>query len=453
MFDVTIIGAGFAGLSAAVDLASRGVRVIVLETRQQLGGRATAFIDRFSGESVDNGQHVLFGCCRKTFRFLSMIGSTSHVQLQHDLDVMLVDSDGQRTRFRCPPAPPPLNLLGAVLDWEALTLRDRLSALRIIHPVWRARRRFKNNDFVVQASSEETVEDWLVRNGQTPRLRELLWNPLAYAALNQSPSHAASPMFTRVLAELLGPHQQDSAIGIPSRPLDQLYTEPARTFIETHGGEVRVGAPAQVMLNAGTVSGVRVRGEKLLSRVVISAVPWFSLSSLFPNPTECPLSLGSVLNAASAMSPSPIVTVNLWFDRPSLATPFVGLLGRTMHWVFDKSAVFGVNSSHLSLVSSGADFLVSRSNAELISIAKQDLIDSLPETRDARLIHAMVVREKRATFSLAIGQPKRPGTKTAISGFYLAGDWTDTGLPGTIESAVVSGYYAAEAALESLSRI
>ena len=451
MFDVIVIGAGFAGLSAAVDLSSRGARVLVLETKPQLGGRATTFRDRASGELVDNGQHVLFGCYRQTFRFLSTIGAERDIRLQRDLDVVFVDPRGRRTRLRCPPAPPPLNLLGAVLDWEALTLRDRISVLRIARPVWLARRQARGDDVVIAASPGETVENWLIRNGQTRRLRELLWEPLALAALNQSPRHAAAPTFARVLAELLGFHQQAAAVGIPARPLDRLYAEPARRFIETHGGEVRVGTPARVTLNAGVANGADVRGEQLRSRAVISAVPWFSLASLFPDPTERPVSLVPILVAAAAMTPSPIVTVNLWFDRLSLDAPFVGLPGRTMHWVFDKGFAFGADTSNVSLVSSGADPLVSLSNDELVVIARRELLDALPETRRARLTHATVVREKRATFSLAPGQPGRPGTKTPIPGFYLAGDWIDTGLPGTIESAVTSGYWAAAAALGALS--
>ena len=451
MYDVIVIGAGFAGLSAAVELCSRGMRVLVLEARPQLGGRATAFRDRVTGELVDNGQHVLFGCYRQTFRFLSAIGADRDVRLQRDLDVVLVDRDGRRTRLRCPPAPPPLNLLGAVLEWEALALRDRISVLRIARPVRLAQRQARGDDTVIAASPGETVENWLIRNGQTRRLRELLWEPLALAALNQSPRHAAAPVFTRVLAALFGPHQQDAAIGIPARPLDQLYAEPARTFIETHGGEVRVGASARVRLYGGAVHGADVRGEQLHSRAVISAVPWFSLSSLFPDPTERPASLVPILTAATAMTSSPIVTVNLWFDRLSLDAPFVGLPGRTMQWVFDKGLAFGADTSHVSLVSSGADPVVSLSNDELVVLTQRELLDALPETRQARLTRATVVREKRATFSLAPGQPGRPGTRVLIPGFFLAGDWIDTGLPGTIESAVTSGYWAAEAVVEALS--
>jgi zeta-carotene desaturase len=144
------------------------------------------------------------------------------------------------------------------------------------------------------------------------------------------------------------------------------------------------------------------------------------------------------------MTSSPIVTVNLWFDRAVLDDPFVGLPGRAMQWVFDKRAVLGGDASHLSVVSSGASPLVALTNPELIAIARQELVEALPAVRQARLVRATVVREPRATFSLAPGQPARPPVHTAVRGLYLAGDWIDTGLPATIESAVRAGHRAAE---------
>jgi uncharacterized protein with NAD-binding domain and iron-sulfur cluster len=152
------------------------------------------------------------------------------------------------------------------------------------------------------------------------------------------------------------------------------------------------------------------------------------------------------MDTARRTAPSPIVTVNLWFDRPVLDEPFIGLPGRTMQWVFDKRLVVGDKASHLTLVSSGAADIVSRTNADLIQLALQELTSSIPAATEARVVNATVVREPRATFSLAPGQPPRPSTATAVSGLFLAGDWVDTGLPATIEGAVRSGHWAAQAA-------
>jgi len=164
------------------------------------------------------------------------------------------------------------------------------------------------------------------------------------------------------------------------------------------------------------------------------------------------------------MRPSPIVTVNVWFDRPVLETPFVGLPGRVMQWVFDKGAIWHAaaaagadaaspssRAAHLSLVSSGADAVVRASNDELIAIAVDELRQALPRAREARLLRATVVREPQATFSLALDQPPRPGIATAVDGLWIAGDWVDTGLPATIESAVLSGHRAAAAVCDRLS--
>jgi hypothetical protein len=160
-----------------------------------------------------------------------------------------------------------------------------------------------------------------------------------------------------------------------------------------------------------------------------------------------PPALASVIDRAGRMVGSPIATVNLWFDKPLVNEPFVGLPGREMQWVFDKRMIWGDGADHLSLVSSGAESIVGLPNDRLIALAHGELLESLPGARSARLVRGSVVRERQATFSLAPGQPIRPSTATGLRGLFLAGDWIDTGLPATIESAVRSGQWAAEAIL------
>jgi len=295
----------------------------------------------------------------------------------------------------------------------------------------------------IAASPGETVEAWLIRNGQTARIREMLWEPLALAALNQPPQQAAAPAFARVLGEMFSDDPRAAAIALPTRPLHLMYAEPAREYIESHGGIVRTGAASKIVLSAGgdTVAGVRVGDETVLARQIISSVPWFGLADLFD---EAPAALSGVLDRARRMASCPIVTVNLWFDRRVLDLPFVGLPGRAMQWVFDKRIVFGGDASHLSLVSSGAAEILAETNIELVHRAHQELLDALPDVRAAKLVQATVIREPRATFSLAPGQPARPSTETGLQGFLLAGDWTATGLPATIEGAVRSGNRAAD---------
>jgi len=449
-YDAAIIGAGFAGLSAAVRLARRGARVIVLEARSRLGGRATAFHDRETGELVDNGQHVLLGCYTATFEFLREIGAEQNVSRQLQLRATMIDADGVRSRLECPRLPAPLHLLAGVCEWDALSWRDRVALLRMSTPlrlaVKQARAAARASHGVspagrIAASPGETVENWLIRNGQTPRLREMLWEPLALAALNQPPAGAAAPVFARVLAEMFGGDADASAIVLPAKPLHLMYAEPARSFIERCGGAVRTGVSARLHREPSGAIAVLAGEDVIEPTSVISAVPWFAIGELFDQP---PRELAEILQRARDMASCPIVTVNLWFDRRVIDEPFVGLPGRVMQWVFDKRTVFGGNASHLSLVSSGAEEIVRKSNDELIAIAREELIRSLPAARDAHLMRSTVVREPRATFSLAPGQPRRPGTATPLDTFVLAGDWVDTGLPATIESAVRSGHLAAD---------
>ena len=440
-YDAIVVGAGFAGLSAAVRLTKKGARVLVLEARSRLGGRATAFEDRETGELVDNGQHVLLGCYTDTWAFLTEIGALGHVRLDPHLAITMIDRTGRRTRLACPALPPPLHLLAGVIDWSALDWRDRLSVLRMRGPLRRAQRQMQPGARAIAASPGETVENWLIRNGQTARLREMLWDPLALAALNQPPSQAAAPPFARVLAEMFGPDPRAAAIALPTRPLHEMYAEPARAYIEARGGMVRTGAAAVVHLQGDRVGHVESGADRWASTAVVSAVPWFALGDLFQSGT---VPLEPILARARAMQSSPIVTVNLWFDRPLFNEPFIGLPGRAMQWAFDTRSIVGEGSSRLSLVSSGASPLVAQTNAELIDHAHQELLDALPDARRARRLRATVIREPRATFSLAPGQPERPGTSTEVGGLYLAGDWIATGLPATIESAVRSGHWAAD---------
>jgi uncharacterized protein with NAD-binding domain and iron-sulfur cluster len=471
MFDVLVIGGGVAGLAAATALAEAGQRVLVLEARGELGGRATAFRDRETGELVDNGQHVLLGCYRESFRLLRRVGAAHNVRVQPALEVPCIGPDGRRSVLRCPAwLPSPLHLLGGVLAWDGLSWKDRLRVLRVAGPLMRARRRFRPDAEAAQSQvsagkpvgpagelgapsrgfrlqAEETVAAWLTRHGQRGRLRDWLWEPLAIAALNQSPEEAAAEPFVRVLAEMFGPNRVDASLVLPLTPLHEMYAHPARRYIESRGGEVRLNALARVGIERGRVARVEVRGEPVAARAVVAAVPWHALETLLTGDVA---PIAETIASASRMRSKPIVTVNLWYDRAVMDEPFVGLPGRDMHWVFDKRLAFGERASHLSLVASGADALVGADTATLVALAAREVAAAIPGARDAVLRHGTAVREKRATFSLAPGEPQRPGAETRVEGLVLAGDWIDTGLPGTIESAALAGHRAAAAIQSSI---
>ena len=442
-----VVGAGVAGLRAAVLLADRGARVIVLESKAVLGGRATAFNDPQTGERIDNGQHVMLGCYHETFAFLRQIGTEDRVRVQPGLDVDFVDRSGQRSRLSLPALPPPLNFAAGLLEWSALGWRDRLAAVRLAGPIRTAQteQRAQGRGQVptrIAASPSETVDEWLIANGQTARIREMLWEPLALAALNQSVRVAAAPPFAAVLAQMLGGGPRDASLALPTYPLDQVYAEPARRFIEERGGEVRIGCTARIHLENGRLSHVDARGQRMEAGSVVAAVPWYALVDLFAGDLG---PVDAIRTAAAGTKPSPIASVNLWLDRRVLRTPFLGLAGRTMQWVFDKEQMFERNSSHITLISSGADDVMALENEDLIALALREMREAVPESRAAKVIRASVIKERRATYSLAPGQPKRPPTSTGVSGLVLAGDWIETGLPATIEGAAISGRRAAEA--------
>jgi len=430
--DVIVVGAGFAGLAAATALAEQGARVLVLEARPVLGGRASAVRDPATGEKLDNGQHVLMGCYDETFALLGRIGALDRVRRQAGLAVTMIERGGRRSTLQLPPLPAPLHLLAGVLAWDALSWGEKMSVLRVGAAVGGGR-----------GPRASTVRDWLVAHGQAPRLIELFWEPLALAALNQPIDVAAADTFIEVLSRMFGPEADRASLVVPAVPLDELYAEPARAWLEARGSTVRTQAPARVRIEGGRVVGVAVRDETIDAPVVVAAVPWFALPALFAPP---PPALDDLLQRAAATASSPIVTVNLWYDRPVLDEMLVGLPGRAFQWVFDKGVVFGRDRSHLSLVSSGAADIVAQTNEHLVARATREVHEALPRAAAARLEHASAVRERRATFSLAPGQPVRPGTETGVSGLLLAGDWVDTGLPATIEGAVASGHQAADAA-------
>ncbi|MDO8680733.1 MAG: hydroxysqualene dehydroxylase HpnE [Acidobacteriota bacterium] len=442
--DAIVIGAGCAGLSAATALADAGARVLVLEARPGLGGRATAFRDPDTGERVDNGQHILMGCYEQTLVFLDRIGASDRVRWQAGLSLPMIDRRGYESVLKLPSVASPLHLLGGVMAWEALSWGERLAILRVGNALRGGTPKGVPYDshsrgVPYDSHDRETVRDWLIRHGQPQRLIELLWEPLALAALNQSIDQAAAHYFVVVLERMFA-DPTAAALVLPAVPLDELYAEPAREWLLHRGHDVRVNAPARVEVDGSRVSGVRVRDERIEAPIVISTVPWHAFGALFD---AVPPALAAIASNAALLHSLPIVTVNLWFDRAVMHEPLVGLPGRTFQWVFDRRAIVGGATSHLSLVSSGAEAIVAQGNDALIATALREVREALPAARPARLRKGLAVREKRSTFSLAPAAPPRPQTTTPIEGFFLAGDWIDTGLPATIESAVVSGHRAA----------
>jgi zeta-carotene desaturase len=428
-----VVGGGFAGLAAATALAQHGLPVRVFEARPTLGGRANAFRDPITGERVDNGQHVLAGAYVETLAFLTRIGAASRLHRPSELRVPMIDERGWRTELRCPALPAPFNLLAGILAWDALTTADRWSILQMGDAL-----RGKK-----PSSPNETVRAWLVRHHQPERLCHLFWEPLALAALNQSIDEAAADMFVAVTSRMFGDTPDAAALLVPAVLLDELYARPAAAYLKRAGCEILTQAKARIVIEDDRVVGVRVGRELVPAATVICAVAWYALNDAFAEP---PAAMHAILANAAATQSAPIVTVNLWFDDFRSPDPMLGLPGRHFQWLFDRQHYVQDAQTHLSLISSGAEAVCVRPNDDIIAIAVRELHGALPEARRASLRHASVIRERRATFSLKPGSPPRPPVETRIRGLFLASDWIDTGLPATIESAVVAGHRAARAA-------
>jgi hydroxysqualene dehydroxylase len=447
--DVIVIGAGCAGLAAATALAEQGARVLVLEARGRLGGRTSAFVDRETGEWVDNGQHVLLGCYHETRAYLRRVGADGLVPFQSRLSFSCVDRAGELSSLACPDLRPPFNLAVGLARWKGLSWRDKWSATRMALPLRAARAAFVG-DQAAPGVNGESVRRWLLRHGQTPRLIEMLWEPLAVAALNQPIEQAEARPFVRILGQIFSEDAADAAIGVPSRPLHEVFGEPARRYLEARGGFVREDSLARVVLAGDRIGYVDTRGTSVRAAAVVVAVPWFGLATTLKGIESGPLA--SLVAAEETRRSSSIVSVNIWMERASLPATFVGLPGRTFHWIFDKRAAFGAGGTHLTLVASGADGVLRQTNEELAALALEEAVGAFPELGRARVQHVRVVREPNATFSLAAGQPVRPPQQTPVHGLLLAGDWTDTGLPATIEGAVLSGHRAAAAVQQERTR-
>ncbi len=451
---VVVIGGGFAGLRTAVALADARVRVTVLEGRMSLGGRARSFMDPVSGEIVDNGQHLFLGGYKETLSFLRRLGTDDRMIFQRRLRVTFVQPGHRRSVLSCPAAPAPWHLLLGVAGLSSLSVLDKLGFRRVARVV----REFSDgNSDAGEQLDRETVESWLIRLGQSERARAAFWNPLAVATLNEDPTKASALGLMSVLRTLLFGRWPEARLGMAAVGLSELYTDAARQIVEGKGGEVLVNRPvADLKIADSRVVGVRLAdGTVLTPELVVSSLPPAALSQILPQDPS--VEADPVLGRLSRFTTSPIISINLWFDEPITKALFVGFIGTKTQWLFNKEAILakaGVPANYLTLIISAAHGLIEQPKDKIVSIALQDLRACFPRARKARLIRSQVVREREATVSLGVGtQAWRPGPRTGLSNLFLAGDWTDTGLPATIESAVVSGRICAETVLKELASL
>jgi squalene-associated FAD-dependent desaturase len=439
---ILIVGGGFAGLAAGVELARQGRRVRLVEQKPYLGGRARSLVEPATGSVVDNGQHLFMGCYHATRRFLETIGTLDRVRFQPRLEVRFLDAGGRLTSLRCPRLPAPWHLLAGVMLSRSFATSEKMQVLRLGRVL--APSRAPRN-----GAERLCVEAWLEREGQSENLRRNFWDLICIAAMNEDPKVASAELFQRVLRLALFASPEDSRLGIARVGLGECYTQAASDFITARGGSVGLARSVTgLLISEGVCRGVQSGAERIEADAVICAVPWVQFTTLLP---------GELLRAEPyftnilSLRPAPIISINLWFDRPITELEFAGLRGTTIQWLFNKGKILGTGGNYVSLVLSGAHDHVGRSKEDLLATALNDLHSLLRESRAAKLTHSLIVKERFATFSPSWeAELMRPTARTPVRGLYLAGDWTATGLPATIEGAVQSGYTAARHVLESL---
>jgi zeta-carotene desaturase len=438
---VIVIGGGLAGLSSAVALAEAGLQVRLLERRPFLGGRAASY-DLPGGEHVDNCQHVTLGCCTNLADFYERIGSAHKIAFFNEL--YFIDSAGHRAIMQASPLPPPLHLTPSLLLYPFLNWTDRHA---IGHAMMAIARR--GDGYGVRDGSGESMLDWLRRHGQSQAAIDKFWNVILVSALNEEVARVDARYGLDVFWKAFLCNRRGYLLGVPRTPLGDLY-EGCGAAIEQRGGSVYLRAPVRgLRVSEGRIAGVQMDGgTEETADIYVLAVSHQAFLELLPR---------SVVDGepdfadVRRLRVSPITGVHFWFDRAVMAEPFLATLDTATQWIFNKSQLYGRPGGYLQLVISASYDLMPRSRQEIVDLCRRELRDLLPVTREANLLKATVVKESAATFSPEPGSDDwRPTQKTPLPNLYLAGDWTRTGWPATMESAVRSGYLAAEAVLDSL---
>ncbi|MFE2584186.1 hydroxysqualene dehydroxylase HpnE [Streptomyces sp. NPDC059378] len=442
--DAVVVGGGLAGVTAALALADAGVRVTLLEGRPRLGGLAFSF--RRGDLTVDNGQHVFLRCCTAYRWFLERIEGTALAPLQDRLDVPVVDLDrpaGRRLgRLRRDALPVPLHLGRSLATYPHLSLAERAR-------VGRAALALKGLDLADPALDTQDFGTWLAAHGQSARAVEALWDLVGVATLNAVAQDASLGLAAMVFKTGLLSDPGAADIGWAHVPLGELHDRLARKALDSAGvrTEVRTRVTS-VSQNENGRWSVQVPGETLEADAVVLATAQREAHDLLPDGAlDEP---GRLLEIGTA----PILDIHVVYDRKVLDTPFLAALGTPVQWVFDRTAASGLREGqYLVLSQSAAQDEIDTPVAALRERYLPELERLLPGTRAAVVRDFFVTRERTATFAPAPGVGRlRPGARTRAPGLYLAGAWTATGWPATMESAVRSGVSAADAALSALGR-
>ena len=439
-----VIGGGLAGIAAAVRLSESGWRVTLLEARNSLGGRAFSFVDPDSGRELDNGQHVIVGACRNLVAFFDRIGVGDLWHLQPRLNVDVFDRAGHRGKIYGLGGPSPGHLLAAFITYRHLTLSDKCRAVRGVVAAMVA-------DRSAPEMESTSFYDWLRAHGQSEACIYNLWNVIIEGTLNDNIRDVSAAMGLMIIQDGLLKGRREINLGYPKAPLGQAVGKPSETHLGKMGVRTLLGCPAHaVEVDAdGLVLGVTAGpGRVFRADVYVSALPFWILPSLIPDN----LAGMAPFNSLTGLQASPIVNVHLEYDRPVMDGDFCYFLDSPLQWVFNDSLIRGSDRSrggqHLTVSISAAWDHIDLPRTEIVRSIAAEMRAAFPQARRAELVKSTVVKQRNATFRCTPGAQRfRPGPVTASPNLFLAGEWTDTGWPSTMEGAIISGYNAAAAVM------
>lgn len=439
---IAIVGGGLAGLAAACALSDVGFRVTLFEKRPFLGGRASSYEHPGTGEVVDNCQHVLFRLCTNLVEFYERIGVADQIHWYDEMTFM--EPGGRTSKMKSSFLPAPLHTAPSFVGFSFLTATDKLAIARALTPL----------TLTMQRDNGKSFQQWLDEHGQTPNAVSRFWRPILISALSEELDRISIPAAAQVVRESMkSPAARQ--MGVPALPLTDLYNA-AGDYIRARGGVLHFRCPVEGFSADGSRVLVRTRNEQAAGPenefdYLIVALPFDALDRILPQTAE---SL-PIREQLSHFENSPITGIHLWFDRQISDLDHAVLLDRTIQWMFHKSRLQPIRTqstngnpggSYIELVVSSSKTLIDKSRGEIVDLALSEVREFFPAARQAELLKSTVIKEVNATYSPRPGiDAHRPSPITQWQRVFLAGDWTATGWPATMEGAVRSGYLAAEA--------
>ncbi len=446
--EVIIIGAGIAGLSAACALSEAGFRVLLLERRPYVGGRASSYEHPGTAEMIDNCQHVLLGCCTNLIHFYKTIGAERSIRWFDN--ITFVEPGGRRSTIRSSALPAPLHSAPSFLSASMLTLEDKVGVGRALTSL----------TGVLPADSNENFQTWLGRHRQTARAIERFWRPVIVSALNDEPDRVSVHYAAQVFQESFLKSRTAGYLGVPAVPLGELYAH-ATDYISARKGQIELRASVEAFrFSAETARWTVSTAVKTFEAdAIIFAVPFDGMRKILPLiPGGELLAVEAFQKSLERFQSSPITGIHLWLDRVITDLEQATLLESPIQWIFQKARLppaKGSSSpgSYIQLVSSASVDMLSMSRQEILDLAMQELPQFFPAATGAQIIKSAVVKEVQATFSVTPGlDASRAAHVSPWPRAFLAGDWTATGWPSTMEGATRSGYLAAQAVAVAAGR-